>query len=176
MSNHDLDGPDGPDGPDSPDNSDGRGGPRYDAVVSVAAEILDGYDRALDTLDDVSVNHSPRPGTVNSAFALVTHVHGMAHFWGGAFIGGEDIPRDREAEFHATGSVAEAHRLIGEVRDRLPGWVGVALTEGIRNREATGTSLRDISEVTPDWVLEHILHELAQHLGHLEVCRDVVAG
>lgn len=148
--------------------------PQYDAFVAVATEILDGYVAALHTLDDSTVNCSPLPGTVNTAFALVTHVHGMAHYWGGAFIGGEDIPRDREAEFRTSGTVAEAHRLVGEVRERLPGWARVALTEGIRNRAAEGTSRRDTSVVTPEWVLEHILHELAQHLGHLEVCRGVV--
>lgn len=147
---------------------------RYNAVVSVVTEIMDGYDAALDTLDDDTVNRSPVPGVVNTAFALVTHVHGMAHFWGGAFIGGEDIPRDRDAEFRATGTLAQAHALVGQVRDRVPGWARIALTEGIRNREATGTSRRDTAEVTPEWVLEHIVHELAQHLGHLEVCRDVV--
>ncbi|MGJ0184247.1 DUF664 domain-containing protein [Corynebacterium glyciniphilum] len=147
---------------------------RYHAFVSVAAEILDGYVAALETLDDRTVNKTPLSGTVNTAFALVTHVHGMVHYWGGAFVAGEDIPRDRDAEFRASGTVAEAHVLIEEVRGRLPDWARIALTEGIRNREATGTSRRDIAEVTPEWVLEHILHELAQHLGHLEVCRDVV--
>lgn len=149
---------------------------RYHAFVSVAAEILDGYIAALETLDDHTVNKTPLPGTVNTAFALVTHVHGMAHYWGGAVVAGEDIPRDRDAEFRASGTAAEARVLIEEVRGRLPGWARVALTEGIRNREATGTSRRNVSEVTPEWVLEHILHELAQHLGHLEVCRDVVTS
>lgn len=149
---------------------------RYHAFVSVAAEILDGYIAALETLDDHTVNKTLLPGTVNTAFALVTHVHGMAHYWGGAFVAGEDIPRDRDAEFRASGTAAEARVLIEEVRGRLPGWARVALTEGNRNREATGTSRRNVSEVTPEWVLEHILHELAQHLGHLEVCRDVVTS
>lgn len=150
--------------------------PHYNSFVAVMTEILAGYVAALETLDDRTVNRSPVPGTVNTAFALVTHVHGMAHYWGGAFVAGEDIPRNRDAEFRASGTVAEAHVLIEEVRGRLPAWARVALTEGIRNPEATGTSRRDVSEVTPEWVLEHILHELAQHLGHLEVCRDVVTS
>ena len=71
-----------------------------DAFLGVAAELLDGVDAALDTLDDSTVNGSPVPGTVNSPFALVAHIHGMAQFWGGAFAAGEDLPpRDRDAEF-----------------------------------------------------------------------------
>ncbi|MGO1950078.1 MAG: mycothiol transferase [Mycobacteriaceae bacterium] len=149
---------------------------RLDAFLAVAGEILDGYDTALDTLDDTTVNTTPVPGTVNSAFALVSHVRGMAYFWGGSFVAGEVIARDRDAEFRATGTVGEAHQVIGDVRRRLPGWASIALTEGIRNREAKGTSRRDMENATPEWVLDHILHELAQHLGHLEICRDVVVA
>lgn len=146
-----------------------------DAFLGVAAELLDGVDAALDTLDDSTVNGSPVPGTVNSPFALVAHIHGMAQFWGGAFAAGEDLPpRDRDAEFEATGTVDEAHLLTAELRDRLPGWATVAVTDGIRNRSAKGTSRKDAAFVTPEWVLDHMLREMSQHLGHLEVCRDIL--
>jgi hypothetical protein len=145
-----------------------------DAFLDVAAEILDGYGAALATFDDDTVNATPVPGTVNSAFALVAHVHGMAVFWGGSFIAGEDRERDRAAEFRATGTVQEAGALVAEIRDRLPEWAAVAMTEGVRNRSAKGTSRPDAAFVTPEWVLNHMLREMAQHLGHLEVCRDVV--
>ena len=146
-----------------------------DAFLGVAAELLDGVDEALDTLDDWTVNATPVPGTVNSPFALVAHIHGMAQFWGGAFTAGEaHPPRDREAEFEATGTVGEAHRLADDLRVRLPGWATVAVTDGIRNRGAKGTSRKDAAFVTPEWVLDHILREMAQHLGHLEVCRDIL--
>ena len=144
------------------------------SYLAVAGEVLDGYDAALDTLDDETVNATPVPGIVNSAFVLVAHIHGMVHFWGGSLIAGEEHPRDREAEFHATGTVAEGHDLVDVVRDRLPVWAEIALTEGIRNPTAKGTSRTDAESASPEWVLEHILHELAQHLGHLEVCRDVL--
>lgn len=149
---------------------------RTSSFLLVAEEILDGYERALATLDDETVNVSPVPGVVNAPFALVTHVHGMASFWMGSFVAGEAIPRDREAEFLATGTVAEALALVEAIRRRLPAWVEVARTEGIRDRSAKGSTLRDHENATPDWVLDHVLHELAQHGGHLEVCRDVVVA
>lgn len=144
------------------------------AFNDVTAEILDGVDAVLDTLDDDTVNATPLPGTVNSVFALVAHLHGMSGFWGGSFIAAEQIPRDRESEFSATGTVAQARDLVSQIRGRLPGWAEIALTEGIRNRGATGTSRSDYQTMTPSWVLHHVLHELAAHLGHMQICRDVV--
>jgi hypothetical protein len=145
-----------------------------DAFLDVAAELLDGYEAALATLDDETVNATPLPGTVNSAFALVTHLHGMTFFWGGSFIAGEDHERDRDAEFRAVGTVEQALGMVAEIRDRLPEWAAVAMTDGVRNRSAKGTSRPDAAFVTPEWVLNHMLREAAQHLGHLEVCRDVL--
>lgn len=146
------------------------------ATVDVATEILDGYDAALDTLDDDTVNDSPFPGTVNSAFGLVTHVHGLSFYWCGTLIAGEEYQRDRDAEFLATGTVDEAHALVAEVRERFSGWAQMAASEGIRgSRTPTpGTTRRDVSGVSAAWALDHVLHEAAQHLGHLEVCRDMV--
>jgi hypothetical protein len=63
---------------------------------------------------------------------------------------------------------------VEELRDRLPGWATVAMADGIRNRAAKGTSRKDAAFVTPEWVLDHMLREMAQHLGHLEVCRDIL--
>ncbi|WP_333618298.1 mycothiol transferase [Dietzia sp.] len=151
-------------------------GEREEAFLAVAGEILDGYAAALGTLDDERVNASPVPGVVNSAFALVIHVDGMAKFWLGSFVAGEDIDRDRDSEFRATGTVAEARALLDALRPRLAEWVRIALAEGIRNRAARGTSVRDFANASPEWVLDHVLHEFAQHLGHLEVCRDVLGA
>lgn len=144
------------------------------AFLSVTGEILDGYDAALDTLDDDDVNASPVPGTINSAFALVTHAHGMSRFWGGSVISGVSFSRDREAEFHASGTADQARSLVAEIRTELPGWADYAARHGVANPEAKGTSRNDVSEVSAEWILEHIVRELAQHLGHLEVCRDVL--
>lgn len=166
-----IDQPSQPEQPAQPDQSPVE---KLTPYLANVGEILDGYDTALDTLDDSTVNASAVPGTVNSAFGLVAHVHGMAHYWGGSLIAGEDHPRDREAEFHATGTVAEAHDLVEVVRERMPSWAEIALTEGVRNPTAKGTSRSDAESASPEWVLDHMLHELAQHLGHLEVCRDVV--
>ena len=72
------------------------------------------------------------------------------------------------------GTVAEARAIVARLRTDLPRWAAVAAT-GIRNPTATGTTRRNAAEATPEWVLTHMLRELTQHTGHMEICRDVVA-
>lgn len=142
------------------------------AFLAVAGESLDTIGSVLDDLDDATVNIATPGG--NSVFALVTHIGGALGYWGGSLMAGEDIPRDRSAEFHATGTVDDARAIVARLRADLPRWAAVAAT-GIRNPAATGTTRRDAAAATPEWVLTHMLRELTQHTGHLEICRDVVA-
>ena len=58
------------------------------------------------------------PGS-NSAFALVAHITGMAARWGRTVNRGIRVPRDRDAEFTATGTVEEALALVEQTRAGL---------------------------------------------------------
>lgn len=145
---------------------------QIEAFLAVANESLDTIGSVLDDLDDATVNIATPGG--NSVFALVTHIGGALGYWGGSLMAGEDIPRDRSAEFRATGTVDDARAIVARLRTDLPRWAAVAAT-GIRNPAATGTTRRDAAAATPEWVLTHMLRELTQHTGHLEICRDVVA-
>lgn len=143
------------------------------AFLDVAMETLDTVEAVLADLDDVTVNAVPDVPGVNSVFALVTHVGGALGYWGGSLMAGEDIPRERAAEFRAQGTVDDARAVVAALRTDLPRWAAVAAT-GIRNPGATGTTRRDAASATPEWVLTHMLRELTQHTGHMEICRDVV--
>jgi hypothetical protein len=146
-----------------------------DAFLVVSEELFDTLDGVLTDCGDEYVNAVPEgvPG-INSVYALTIHIAGAIGFWGGSFVSGEDIPRDRDAEFRATGTVEQAKAVLARTRAQLPGWALTARTEGIRNRSARGTTRGDLSTVTPEFVLTHILRELAQHVGHAQICRDVV--
>ncbi|GAA4404917.1 hypothetical protein GCM10023147_47740 [Tsukamurella soli] len=148
--------------------------PLLDAFDTVTAEVFDAIAVVLERCDDHTVNAVPDAPGVNSVFALVTHIDGMIGYWGGSFAAGEAIPRDRDAEFRARGTVEQARELLLRARTRLPGWAAAARTDGIRGRAATGTTRRDTATATPEFVLLHILRELAQHAGHLQICADLV--
>ncbi|NMO01139.1 DinB family protein [Gordonia sp. TBRC 11910] len=145
------------------------------AYELIAGELFDDISAVLGRVDDVTVNATPDVDGVNSVFALVTHIDGMVGYWLGSLVAGHDIPRDRAAEFVATGTVAQARELVAQTRTRVADWLPVALHEGIRNPSAVGTTRRDAASSTPEFVLLHVLREIAQHVGHLQVCADVVA-
>lgn len=114
----------------------------------------------------------------NSAAVLVHHLCGVLASWGAACLGGEDIVRDRDAEFAFTGPVGPDLDRLGALIDRLPGWVTAAVGRGDLATPAGTTvdvdAARRAGTFTPEWVVGHILHEVAAHTGQLQVTRDVL--
>lgn len=148
--------------------------PLAEAMLEIGGESLEAMTTILADLGDDLANRRPSLDGANSPYAIVFHCVGMLEHWAGSVIGGERIPRDRDAEFIATGPVDELIHRVGEVRSRLPSWVDIAVSEGIRDRSAQGSTRGNAATATPEWVLLHIQRELAQHLGQLELTRDVL--
>ena len=137
-------------------------------------QALDAYAAIVTELGDDLVNArlDGIPGS-NSAFALVTHVQGMTTRWVRTVNRGIVVPRDRPAEFTATGTVDDALRIV-------------EATRAVLHEDARAASPRElpvnpahekdgsISYETQGDVLLHVYEELAQHLGQLEVTRDVL--
>ncbi|WP_404384056.1 DinB family protein [Knoellia locipacati] len=144
-----------------------------DTYLRFCDEALDAYAACARELGDPLVNASvPSVEGSNSAFALVSHVVGVMGRWGRTVNRGIVVPRDRDAEFTATGTVDEALALLESGRGRLhedvrvtdPGAPPVNPPQG-----RDGTAYETQGEV-----LLHVYEELAQHLGQLEVTRDVL--
>ena len=140
--------------------------------LDVCDAALDGYAQVCRALGDdlVSVRLDDVPGS-NSAFGLVAHVVGVMAWWGRTVNRGIAVPRDRDAEFRATGTVDEALALLDAGRSGLHEDVAAA-----RPREApvAPPPPEDDIAATQGGVLLHIYEELTQHLGQLEVTRDVL--
>lgn len=114
----------------------------------------------------------------NSAAATVHHLCGVVSSWGAACLGGEDVTRDRDAEFAHDGPVGPELDRLAALVDRLPAWAAAADARGDL-AHPTGTALdvdaaRRAGTLTAEWVVGHILHDLATHTGHLELTRDVL--
>ena len=100
---------------------------RYRGSMITVEEYLASCDRALDEYaaiarqlgdDLVNARLERIPGS-NSAFALVAHAAGMAARWGRSVNRGIPVPRDRDGEFTATGTVEEALELVARTRAGL---------------------------------------------------------
>ncbi|WP_437424807.1 DinB family protein [Williamsia muralis] len=143
-------------------------------TLAITGESLSSMTEILKSLGDELANTRPDLPGANSPYAIVFHCVGVIEHWAGSVIAGLRIPRDRAAEFTATGRVDDLITRVDDVRARLPEWVDVALREGIRDRTVIGSTRPEVATATPEWVLTHVVRELAQHLGQLELTRDVL--
>ena len=149
-------------------------------VTITRADYLWFVDRALAEMADILralgddlANRRPALEGANSAFVILTHCLGVMEYWGGGNVADRTFARDRAAEFTASGDVATLVRRTEDARQRLhadlisfdPGAAPSHVVRGpdqVPYTEAKGA------------VLLHILEELYQHLGQMELTRDVL--
>lgn len=133
---------------------------------------LDELIAVVAALSDEEANTVPDLPGANSAYQLLTHCLGMAHQWAHEHILDEPTGRDRDAEFEADGNVADLVTRAAEAREQFRQDLARMRPEmGIPGRPGREEFWADSVE----GVLLHVLEELCQHLGHLEITRDLVA-
>ena len=152
-------------------------------MAVAAADYLWFADHALremagivEGLGDELANRRPPFREANSPFAILTHCLGVMEYWGGATVAERPVRRDRAAEFTATGEVAPllwrtelARRRLREDIVGLDAWDGPA---GVRPNPDHPVPYTDSKGA----VLLHILEELFQHLGQMEITRDALVA
>ena len=139
--------------------------------------ILDQICVSLDGLTATHLNWRPFPAA-NSAYAIASHVVGSTSVYALGFGCGQEVSRDRAAEFLASGT--DARELIGairrlqrNIRDALGRLTAGTLDERILpppDLWGTGEP-REISR--RDALVESIRHA-ALHFGELRLTRDLV--
>jgi hypothetical protein len=128
----------------------------------------------VDLLGDDLVNARPvveRP--TNSAAVLVVHVCGVLEFWLGHVAQGRPSDRDRDAEFRATATVAELHDLVDKARAQAARDLD-AVAAGPGHPGHKAREMLPAGETSDASVVLHMIEELYQHLGHLEITADVL--
>lgn len=140
----------------------------------IGHEVLD----QLEGLSDEALNRHLTLPEANTLFALAIHLVGAGEFWVLVIAGGRTIPRDRLAEFQASGTCADLteryERWIADVHEVLNALVPERLEERIdvnRFRSPPGASAEEVS------VREALLHAVehsALHLGHIQLTRQLL--
>jgi hypothetical protein len=127
----------------------------------------------LRQLGDELANQKPDLEGANSPFAILTHCLGVMEYWGGQFVAGRSIQRDRDAEFSAVGKIDDLLRRMEQSKKRL--------AEDLRAADSTAPPrFKDPYDAhlplgkTQGGVLLHIYEELSQHLGQMEITRDLL--
>jgi hypothetical protein len=128
-------------------------------------------DIVVDLGDDLSNRRPDLPGA-NSPFAILTHCLGVTARWASTVNLGEVVPRDRDAEFTASGLVADLAADTDSIRESLRDWV--ARTDPAAPPANPTSPRQDWYAATAGGVLLHVYEELAQHRGQLELTRDVL--
>jgi hypothetical protein len=156
------------------------GAPSGSVTVSTAdylwfAELALGeMTRIVGELGDDLANRRPPVAGANSPYVILTHCLGVLEYWAGATVAGRAIERDRDAEFTAHGDVATLCRRAEDarkrLRDDLSGLDPLATPGSVRPNPADPVPYSE----TKGAVLLHILEELFQHLGQMEITRDML--
>ena len=164
--------------PGSPTEARGAG-----PVAVAAADYLWFVDQALremagivEELGDELANRRPPFRDANSPYAILTHCLGVMEYWGGATVAERPVQRDRAAEFTATGDVAgllwRTEQARRRLREDIVGLDASAAPAGVRPNPDDPVPYAE----TKGAVLLHILEELFQHLGQMEITRDALVA
>lgn len=145
-----------------------------DDCLSFVDTALDGMLRTCRDLGDQLVNERLSAPGSNTPYAIVVHCVGVMDFWGGHKVAGRPNHRDRDAEFRAGGSLDELEVLVREGRARLAEAVaGADWSAPCVGQDRPETHVRPAGR-TQGGALVHVLEELVQHRGQLEVTADVL--
>jgi hypothetical protein len=139
-----------------------------------AEHALGDMIRIVGELGDDLANRRPPLPDANSPYAILTHCLGVVEYWAGATVAGRSIERDRDAEFIAQGDVASLCQRAETARQQLHEDLA-----GLDSWAAPGSVRRNPADPVPyseakGAVLLHILEELFQHLGQMEITRDML--
>jgi uncharacterized damage-inducible protein DinB len=140
------------------------------AFISSFETLHSRLRKALEGLDMAQLDRAPAPET-NSIAVLVTHACASELDWLHT-AAGRTMQRDRDAEFRARGQSAEqVAAAVERAATEMPALVRAAVSAGA---DATRRS-RAGRELSAAWCLLHALDHLAEHVGHAELTRQLVA-
>ena len=126
-----------------------------------------------DRLGDQRVNDRPTGTDNNAVAALIVHCCGVTEFWIGHVALGRPSRRDRESEFTTTATVAELHAMVDATLAQASADLA-AIDAGATQTDRTGRQFLEGGDESDGAIVLHVLEELYQHLGHMEVTADAL--
>ncbi len=144
-------------------------------VDTALTRLLTRADELVDAGGDELLCRRPDVEGANSVYALITHCCGVMERWGGEVIAGRAITRDRAAELTATGTLDQLEALAAAQRRRWVEDLG-AFEAGEPPRGPVEREEGEPEVITQGFVVLHVLEELFQHLGHVDLTVDLLLG
>lgn len=140
-------------------------------------ERIQAIGSSLDGLAYQELNRAPDLPDANSPFVIATHILGSTRAWVLGIVCGQDLRRDRAAEFGAQGSydelTAAAKRLSADIERALVSLDPATLDDRVTPpQELWGES--EAHEITRRDGLAHMLEHAGMHLGHIHITRQLL--
>ncbi len=124
-------------------------------------------------LGEPRINERPLGTRANSVAALIIHCCAVTEFWMGHVGLGRPSTRDRDLEFSGVASLPELDILIASTLARAEADLG--LYDAGRGTDDGGRQFLPGGDTSDAAVVLHVIEELFQHLGHMELTADVVS-
>jgi Protein of unknown function (DUF664) len=145
-----------------------------DEYLYFLRRAFDGMIDALEELGDERANLRPALDGANSSYAIAYHCTAVAEYWIGHVIAGRTVDRNRGAEFTATGTACDLKNSVDGLMTRLRADLeDVTDDASPRNTPASDAEGPDRS-LSCAGVQLHVLEELAQHHGQLQITHDLL--
>ncbi len=145
-----------------------------EGLVLFVDRAVDGMAGIVRDLDDDLANQRPGLPGANSPYAILRHSLGVMEFWGGHVVAGRAVTRDRAAEFTASGPVADLVSAAEKAKRQFTADAATA-EPGARPRGShTGMRPDEMELLTQGHALLHVLEEVTQHHGQMELTRDLL--
>jgi hypothetical protein len=126
----------------------------------------------LDGLDADGINWKPQASEpTSSLYVLAVHTMANAEYTVLTMLAGENIPRDRDAEFAAVGTSADwVHQRWADLKPRLEATIhGLSMDDLIRDYEHARRG------TVSGWkALVMVTTHANEHVGHAELTRDLL--
>jgi Protein of unknown function (DUF664) len=153
---------------------DGRVGISVEEAVSYTERALDQMTDIVAGLGDDLANRRPDLPGANSPYAILRHCIGVMEFWAGHVIAGREVARDRDAEFRASGPVSGLIAMAGAARRQFRADAATTDPGALPRRTRPGMDPDELEIRSQGSALLHVLEEVVQHLGHMELTRDIL--
>jgi Protein of unknown function (DUF664). len=151
--------------------------PEIDTYSRYIREKIAQIHTALRDLSEDQLNRAPDLPGANSAYVIATHTFGNMRAWVLGIICGQDLRRDRPAEFASRGTYQE----LSKVACELSGEIAAALQEldpaTLGDRFVPAQELwgeGDPVELERRGCLAHVLEHAGIHLGHIQMTVELL--
>ncbi len=144
--------------------------PFFETFDEMIGDLIERIDGIFSDLPVEALDWTPDPA-LNTVTVLVVHSMGALRYWVVQMLGGENVERDREAEFDAHDcSKSDLHDLLNETRAQVH-----AVLDRLSMADLDGEQYSPLHKdyFTGRFALAHALEHTALHVGHLEITREL---